>query len=96
VVNSIDRDGTMEGYDLGLVEEVRGAVRVPITALGGAGSRNDLGTITRKFGTVGAAAGSIFVFKGRMRAVLINYPDAFEKFSILGLSDGAGPAGIIV
>ncbi|UIJ44430.1 AglZ/HisF2 family acetamidino modification protein [Sphingomonas cannabina] len=74
VVNSIDLDGTMKGYDLTLATRVREAVGVPVTFLGGAGSLDDIEALIREVGVVGAAAGSLFVFKGAYRAVLINYP----------------------
>jgi cyclase len=83
VINSIDRDGGMAGYDLKLVEQVRNAVSVPVTALGGAGSLGDISELIGRFGIIGAAAGSLFVFKGKYRAVLINYPDQFEKNKIV-------------
>lgn len=79
VINSIDRDGQMKGYDLELVRRVRQAVTLPLTALGGAGSIGDIGSLVREFGIVGAAAGSLFVFKGVYRAVLINYPSRSDK-----------------
>lgn len=79
VVNSIDRDGHMKGYDLDLVRLVRDAVTLPLTVLGGAGTLADLGALVREFGIIGAAAGSLFVFKGVYRAVLINYPSRSEK-----------------
>lgn len=79
VVNSIDNDGVMKGYDLDLLTQVRKAVTVPITALGGAGSLNDVRELIRRFGIIGAAAGSLFVFKGVYRAVLINYPARRDK-----------------
>jgi imidazole glycerol-phosphate synthase subunit HisF len=79
VVNSIDRDGHMKGYDLDLVRRVREAVTRPLTVLGGAGSLADIGALVREFGIVGAAAGSLFVFKGVYRAVLINYPARADK-----------------
>jgi len=75
VVNSIDHDGVMNGYDFKLVEQVRNAVSVPVTVLGGAGSLDDISNLVDRFGIIGAAAGSLFVFKGKYRAVLINYPD---------------------
>ena len=50
-----------------------------ITVLGGAGSLKDMETLIRTFGIIGAAAGSFFVFKGKYRAVLINYPSRAEK-----------------
>lgn len=79
VINSIDQDGLMTGYDLTLVEEVRDAITVPLTVLGGAGSLQDVGRLINRHGIVGAAAGSLFVFKGVYRAVLINYPNRAEK-----------------
>ena len=74
VINSIDRDGTMKGYDAALVQRVRDAVDVPITVLGGAGSLDDLRNLVSSYKVIGASAGSLFVFKGPYRAVLINYP----------------------
>ena len=74
VINTIDRDGTMEGYDLDLARRIRAAVRVPMTMLGGAGSLDHITQLVRDVGVVGAAAGSLFVFKGARRAVLLNYP----------------------
>ncbi len=79
VVNSIDRDGSMEGYDLNLVSKVRGATSLPVTILGGASSLEDITDLIRTYGVIGAAAGSLFVFKGKYRAVLINYPSAGDK-----------------
>jgi len=83
VVNSIDNDGVMKGYDLDLVAAVRGAVGVPVTVLGGAGSLEHVAELIRRFGLVGAAAGSLFVFKGVYRAVLINYPSRADKDALL-------------
>lgn len=79
VINSIDQDGVMKGYDLDLVKRVREAVAVPLTALGGAGSLKDIENLIRTFGILGAAAGSLFVFKGVYKAVLINYPSRADK-----------------
>jgi cyclase len=73
IINSIDRDGLMEGYDLDLARQVRGAIDTPMTMLGGAGSAEHMQALIDAVGTVGAAAGSMFVFKGPYRAVLINY-----------------------
>ena len=83
VINSIDRDGTMEGYDLELVQLVREKVDVPLTILGGAGSHQDIKELISRYKVIGAAAGSLFVFKGKYRAVLINYPSKEERKSIL-------------
>lgn len=79
VVNAIDRDGVMKGYDFDLLAQVRDAISLPLTALGGAGSLRDIAELIRFFGIIGAAAGSLFVFKGVYRAVLINYPSRAEK-----------------
>jgi len=73
VLNSIDRDGMMQGYDLDLAHKVRAAITTPMTVVGGAGSTDDLRALTEGFGPIGAGAGSLFVFKGKYRAVLINY-----------------------
>jgi len=79
VINSIDNDGVMKGYDVALIEKVKPLVDVPMTVLGGAGSLDDIKGLIKKFGIIGCAAGSLFVFKGKYRAVLINYPKKDEK-----------------
>lgn len=86
VLNSIDRDGMMCGYDIALAKRVRDSVSLPITVLGGAGCLEHVRELVNNMGTVGAAAGSLFVFKGKYRAVLINYPTVEEKYAALGLS----------
>ena len=83
VVNSIDNDGRMKGYDMAVAAQVRDATGVPITVLGGAGSLKDIGELVGRFGVIGAAAGSLFVFKGIYRAVLINYPSAQERDRVI-------------
>jgi cyclase len=79
VINSIDNDGTMAGYDISLVEIIRKKCSMPLTILGGAGSLNDIKNLISKFKIIGASAGSLFVFKGKYRAVLINYPNRKER-----------------
>jgi cyclase len=79
VVNSVDRDGFMQGYDLELASQFRQALKVPATFLGGAGSLDHVGELISRLGVVGAAVGSLFVFKGKYRAVLINYPTPVQK-----------------
>lgn len=74
VINSVDRDGEMVGYDLELARMTRDLVKVPMTFLGGAGSLDHIAELVSECGVIGAAAGSLFVFKGKFRAVLINYP----------------------
>lgn len=88
VVNSIDRDGQMKGYDLDLARKARGLMSVPMTMLGGAGSLDDIAALLSTCGTIGAAAGSMFVFKGAYRAVLINYPDQKQKDEMIAFAHG--------
>ena len=83
VINSIDKDGMMTGYDHLLIKEIKPKINVPLTVLGGAGSLNDIKSLIDTYGVVGAAAGSLFVFKGPYKAVLINYPNAKDKKLIL-------------
>lgn len=79
VVNSVDRDGQMQGYDLELAIQFKQALKVPVTFLGGAGSLEQMGELISRLGVVGVAGGSLFVFKGKYRAVLINYPTPEQK-----------------
>ena len=74
LLNSIDRDGTMSGYDLDLIQAVAQAVTVPVVAVGGAGTLQHFREAVDK-GASAVSAGSMFVFHGRHRAVLITYPD---------------------
>jgi cyclase len=83
VINSIDNDGLMKGYDFDLVKKIRDEINIPMTVLGGAGSLHDIRHLFHKFGIIGAAAGSLFVFKGVYRAVLINYPNRAEKDTLI-------------
>ncbi len=83
LVNSIDHDGMMDGYDLQLIDEIRGAVTLPLSVLGGAGSLADIQGLIQRYRIIGAAAGSLFVFKGKYRAVLIQYPSISEKEAIV-------------
>ena len=78
LLNSIDRDGTMQGYDLELIKQVSSAVNIPIVACGGAGNIQHLEEAVNKGGASAAAAGSLFVFQGPHRAVLISYPGSKE------------------
>jgi len=74
LINSIERDGTMQGYDIPLIKSVVSQVTVPVIACGGAGNVGDLSAGIRDGGASGVAAGSMFVFHGKHRAVLISYP----------------------
>jgi len=81
-LNSVDQDGTMEGYDLDLVRRVTGAVRIPVIACGGAGKVEDLVAVVGRGGASAAAAGSLFVFQMPHRAVLISYLSPNELQSL--------------
>ena len=83
IINSIDNDGVMGGYDLSLASKVRKAVDIPITLMGGAGNLKHMGELIKLCGVVGVAAGSFFVFKGSLRAVLINYPSYSDKNKLI-------------
>ncbi len=82
VVNSIDNDGTMNGYDDALISLFREKTNFPMTVLGGAGNLDDIKMLISKYKIIGAAAGSLFVFKGKYKAVLINYPNREEKLRL--------------
>jgi cyclase len=82
VINFIDRDGSMSGYDLELASQFKQVLKVPVTFLGGAGTLDHIGELFANLGLVGAAAGSLFVFKGKYRAVLINYPTPEQKVKL--------------
>jgi imidazole glycerol-phosphate synthase subunit HisF len=86
VINSIDNDGQMKGYDLSLAKRIRACVNIPITFLGGAGSLEDVAALIRACGVVGASAGSLFVFKGVYKAVLINYPTMAQRDELIRTS----------
>jgi len=83
VINSIDKDGMMNGYDFDIIDKIREVISIPITVLGGAGTLEDIGKVITRHGIIGAAAGSIFVFKGKYKAVLINYPNPKEKEELI-------------
>lgn len=73
-LNNVDRDGMMAGYDLHLLRSITQKVNVPVVACGGAGTVEHLSQAVSEGGASAVAAGSMFVFHGKHRAVLINYP----------------------
>lgn len=83
IVNSIDQDGVMKGYDLTLARRMRETVNIPMTVLGGAGTLEDIESLIRACGVVGASAGSLFIFKGVYKAVLINYPALAQRDELI-------------
>lgn len=82
IINSIDRDGLMEGYDIELIKAISDSVTIPVVALGGAGRLADLNEAVKNGHASAVAAGSLFVFHGPRRAVLINYPQPEELKNI--------------
>ena len=82
IINSIDNDGIMKGYDFKLIDKIRDQITIPLTVLGGAGSLDDIKQVINKYNIIGVAAGSLFVFKGTYKAVLINYPNREIKNQI--------------
>ena len=83
LLNSIDRDGMQSGYDLELVKQVASAVKIPVIACGGAGKVQHFAEAITS-GASAVAAGSLFVFRGQHRAVLITYPERAELVRVLG------------
>ena len=83
LLTAIDRDGLMEGYDLPLIRQVADAVTIPVIASGGAGTLEDFAAAVREGGASAVAAGSMFVFHGRRRAVLVKFPTRAELDAVL-------------
>ena len=75
IINSIEKDGTMQGYDLELIRSIAEAVSIPVVALGGAGKPDDFKMAVSLAYASAVAAGSMFVYHGPRNAVLVNYPD---------------------
>lgn len=75
IIQSIEKDGTMEGYNVDLIRSISTSVSVPVVALGGAGKEDDLIEVYKNGYANGLAAGSLFVYQSKNRGVLINYPD---------------------
>ncbi len=82
IINSVDQDGMMKGYDLELIKSVAEAVHIPVVGCGGAGTITDLYNVVEIGGAHAAAAGSLFVYHGTRKAVLINYPSKKEVMEI--------------
>ena len=88
IVQAIHKDGTKTGYDIELVQSIVENTNVPVIACGGASKFEDMADVIVKTGVAAAAAGSIFVFHGKLDGILINMPDekqreqAFEKYKL--------------
>jgi cyclase len=83
MINSIDRDGTLKGYDMELIRMITQNTSIPVIACGGAGRLDDFKTAIQHGGASAAAAGSYFVYHGKHKAVLINYPTHEEITQLL-------------
>jgi len=79
ILNFIDFDGTEAGYPINVIRQLKSGVKVPLTIMGGAKSLEDMGSAVERCGLMGVSAGSLFVFKGKYRAFLINYPEQQQK-----------------
>lgn len=82
IVQSMDRDGMMEGYDINLLKQINSSVSIPVVALGGAGSITHFIEIINETHVSALAAGSMFVYHGARRGVLINYLNQEQKNSL--------------
>lgn len=82
-LNSIDNDGKMKGYDIEIIKNVSESVSIPVIASGGAGKIEDFTEAVQKGRASAVAAGSLFVFIGPHRAVLINFPTSEELKGVL-------------
>lgn len=89
LLNAIDRDGTMQGYDLELIRLVSSAVTIPVVAVGGAGRLDDF-VLAVDSGASAVSAGSLFVFQGRHKAVLITYPQYAELEQLFAWHNSPG------
>lgn len=84
ILYNVDRDGTFSGYDINLLSLVSKKIKIPLVALGGAGSIEDFKLAIHEGNASAVAAGSIFVFHGPHRAVLITYPQKDVLRKVLG------------
>ena len=82
IFNSVDRDGQRSGYDMELLARARSLLSVPLTALGGGNSLLDVAALSKNVGLVGAAGSTMFLYKGKLDAILIQYPNLEEKMRI--------------
>lgn len=87
IIQSIDKDGTMNGYDIELIKKVSIAVSIPVVAVGGAGKPDDLRKAVTEGHASAVAAGSLFVYHGSRRGILVNYPDKTTLSQIFTLKD---------
>jgi cyclase len=84
LMNSVNQDGAMTGFDLDILKQIVDAVSIPVIACGGAGNLQHFQDAVRHCQVSGVAAGSLFVYKGKRRGILINYPNRNELKRVLG------------
>ena len=82
IIQSIDKDGKMAGYDIELIREISSQVTIPVVALGGAANYDDLIKVHKEGLATGLAAGSVFIYQSKLRGVLINYPSIAERLNL--------------
>lgn len=85
LINNIDRDGSLQGFDTDLIDLVHNEIEIPITALGGAGCLEDFEKLSKRYKILGMSAGSLFVLTGKYRAVLIQYLSDDQKSKITNI-----------
>ncbi len=83
IINSIDKDGTMDGFHLDILEKHKHQIKVPCTIIGGAKSYSNIKVLFDNYKFVGAGCGSLFIYKGIHKAILINYPSLMEKQNLI-------------
>ncbi len=83
ILNSIDRDGTMKGFNLNILEKHKHQIKIPCTIIGGAKSYSNIKDLFDNYKLVGAGCGSLFIYKGIHKAILINYPSLNDKQKII-------------
>lgn len=83
IINAVDQDGMMNGFDIQLVRSLSDVLQIPLVACGGAGNLSDIKSVIKDANASAAAAGSMFVFHGPHKAVLINYPNRQDLMNIL-------------
>ena len=79
IINCMHKDGTKEGYDINLIDLVYDITNTPLTIVGGAKSYEEITNISNKYPILGFGAGSLFIYKGKNKAVLISYPKEHSK-----------------
>lgn len=87
IFNSISLDGLQAGYDLPFAKLVKEKIDIPVSFLGGCSSLSDMIDLLHAYGHCGCAAGSLFIYKGKLNGILINYPNPKEKIKLMGSAD---------